>query len=98
TDSHGKKADFRNVIIILTTNAGSGKAAGLGFGNTGPSAGQDQEIKRLFKPEFRNRLDDLIHFKPLPEAVIVQIVDKFIKELEEQLSERKVSFELTDEA
>lgn len=98
TDSHGKKADFRNVIIILTTNAGSGKSAGLGFGNAAPSTGQDQELKRLFKPEFRNRLDDLIHFKALPENVIGLIVDKFIKELEDQLSERKVSFELSDEA
>jgi ATP-dependent Clp protease ATP-binding subunit ClpA len=97
TDSHGKKADFRNIIIILTTNAGSSAAAAIGFGQTGTDSNRDQAIKKMFKPEFRNRLDDIVYFKPLPQEVIRLIVDKFIKELEQQLKARKITFDLSVE-
>jgi ATP-dependent Clp protease ATP-binding subunit ClpA len=98
TDSHGKKADFRNVILIMTTNAGSEKAAALGFGEAKGDSNREQAVKRLFKPEFRNRLDDVIYFAPLPRAVIEKIVDKFIGELEDQLKSRKIAFKLTSAA
>ncbi len=98
TDSHGKKADFRNVIIIMTTNAGSEKAASLGFGKIQGDTNRDAAIKKLFRPEFRNRLDEIVYFTPLPETIIGQIVDKFIAELQTQLSEKKIEFTLTPEA
>lgn len=98
TDAHGKKADFRNVILIMTTNAGSEKASSLGFGTGNIASFRDEAIKRLFKPEFRNRLDETVFFKPLPAEVVRKVVDKFIVELELQLKERAVSFELNDEA
>ena len=98
TDSHGKKADFRNTILIMTTNAGSGRAASIGFVKGQTSSGQEEAIRKLFKPEFRNRLDEIITFKALPLAVIKMIVMKFIRELERQLKERKVAFALSDEA
>ena len=99
TDSHGKKADFRNVILILTTNAGSEKSAGIGFGESqSGSVGRDAAIKRTFKPEFRNRLDEVIQFNPLPFEVVESIVDKYVSELEGQLKEKKVKVELTTEA
>lgn len=99
TDSQGRKADFRNVIMIMTTNAGSEKSSALGFGGTGHSAGNQQTaIKNLFKPEFRNRLDEVIYFESLPFAIVETIVDKFIVELESQLHGRKVSITLTPAA
>jgi ATP-dependent Clp protease ATP-binding subunit ClpA len=98
TDSQGRKADFRNVIVIFTTNAGSEKAGVLGFGNAQPNNFRDTAIKTLFKPEFRNRLDETIYFNPLPLEIIVQIVEKFIRELEAQLASRKVTFEVSREA
>ncbi|NDC36578.1 MAG: AAA family ATPase [Proteobacteria bacterium] len=98
TDSHGKKADFRNTIIIMTTNAGSEKAAAIGFGKLQADTNRETAIKKLFKPEFRNRLDEVIYFNPLPAETIRKIVDKFISEMERQLSDRKISFELTPEA
>ena len=98
TDSQGRKADFRNIIVIFTTNAGSEKAASLGFGSKQVNDFRDAAVKALFKPEFRNRLDDTIYFSSLPIEVIVMIVDKFIKELESQLKERNISFEATDGA
>lgn len=98
TDSHGKKADFRNTVIIMTTNAGSERAASIGFVKSQVSSGQDEAIKKLFKPEFRNRLDETIYFKPLSIDIIKLIVMKFIRELESQLKERKVKFTLSDEA
>lgn len=98
TDSQGRKADFRNTIVIFTTNAGSEKAASIGFGSAQPHNFRDTAIKALFKPEFRNRLDDTIYFNPLPMAVIVQIVDKFIKELEQQLVSRRITFAVSSEA
>ncbi|MCB0337039.1 MAG: AAA family ATPase, partial [Bdellovibrionales bacterium] len=80
TDSHGKKADFRNVVIIMTTNAGSEKSRSLGFGNLQSNSGRDEAIKRLFRPEFRNRLDEIVSFGSLPRAIVENIVDKFINE------------------
>ena len=98
TDSHGKKADFRNVILIMTTNAGSEKASSLGFGTSTVSSFRDEAIKKLFKPEFRNRLDETVFFKALPPEVVRKVVDKFILELEAQLKERNIRFELDDKA
>ncbi len=97
TDSHGKKADFRNVVVILTTNAGSTVSASIGFGQSGSTDNQERAINKKFKPEFRNRLDDIIYFQSLPHEVIRRIVDKFLAELEGQLTPRKVSLELSDE-
>lgn len=99
TDSHGRRADFRHVILILTTNAGSEKAAAIGFGQAGAAGGgRDEAIKRVFRPEFRNRLDDVIYFDSLPFSVIESIVDKCVRELERQLTERRVTFELSPSA
>ncbi len=98
TDSQGRKADFRNTIVIFTTNAGSEKAASIGFGSGQPHNFRDTAIKALFKPEFRNRLDDTVYFNPLPMPVIVQIVGKFIRELEQQLVARRITFEVSAEA
>jgi len=98
TDSHGKKADFRNIIIIMTSNAGSEKAAAIGFGKTGSSSNREEAIKKLFKPEFRNRLDETIYFAALELDIIEKIVDKFVAEMETQLKTRNISFELSKEA
>jgi ATP-dependent Clp protease ATP-binding subunit ClpA len=98
TDSQGRKADFRHAIIIMTTNAGSEKAAGLGFGNAQGASHRDTAIKEMFKPEFRNRLDETVFFVPLPLDVVKGIVGKFVRDLEIQLSDRKISFELSDDA
>lgn len=98
TDSQGRKADFRNVVVIFTTNAGSEKAASLGFGSGQQNTFRDGAIKTLFKPEFRNRLDETVYFNPLPMPVILQVVSKFIKELEEQLAGRKVSLNVSQAA
>ncbi|MCL4152705.1 UNVERIFIED_CONTAM: hypothetical protein GTU68_053457 [Idotea baltica] len=98
TDSQGRKADFRNVVIILTTNAGSGSTSSLGFGNLGSNNKQESAINKTFRPEFRNRLDDIIYFEGLSPKVIELVVGKFIKELELQLKDRKVTIEITDKA
>ena len=100
TDANGKKVDFRNVVLIMTTNAGASDAAreGIGFGRGKKTDEEGEAIKRLFTPEFRNRLDAVIHFKGLPSEVIAQVVDKFILQLEAQLADRNVEIELTDAA
>ena len=100
TDNNGKKADFRNVILIMTTNAGAREMSegGIGF-QKDQGRGQGRGvIERTFSPEFRNRLDAWIAFKPLDAQVIEQIVDKFIDELNEQLREKKVVVKLSSEA
>ena len=100
TDHNGKKIDFRNVILIMTTNAGAADMAKatIGFGS-GRREGDDLEaINRLFTPEFRNRLDAIIPFGPLPSVVIHQVVQKFVLQLEAQLAERGVTIELSDAA
>jgi ATP-dependent Clp protease ATP-binding subunit ClpA len=100
TDHNGKQIDFRNVILIMTTNAGAADMARSAFGFTqNKRVGEDAEaIKKLFTPEFRNRLDAIVGFGHLPPEVIVKVVDKFIMQLEAQLADRNVSIELTDEA
>ena len=92
TDNNGRKADFRNVTIIMTTNAGAHELAKgtIGFTNAKESGDEMAEIKRLFTPEFRNRLDATISFAQLDHEVILKVVDKFLLELENQLHEKKV--------
>jgi ATP-dependent Clp protease ATP-binding subunit ClpA len=100
TDHTGKQVDFRNVILIMTTNAGAVDAskAAIGFGSTKREGDDVEAINKLFSPEFRNRLDAIIPFGALPVPVIHKVVQKFIMQLEAQLSERGVSFSLTEQA
>ena len=92
TDNNGRKADFRNVVIIMTTNAGAAdlQKSSMGFTTNKQTGDEMAEIKRLFTPEFRNRLDATISFAPLDHEVILRVVDKFLMQLEEQLHEKKV--------
>ncbi|WP_180129988.1 ATP-dependent Clp protease ATP-binding subunit ClpA [Rhodoferax sp. BLA1] len=98
TDNNGRKADFRNVIIIMTTNAGAEtmNKATIGFTNPRESGDEMADIKRLFTPEFRNRLDAIVSFKALDENVILRVVDKFLLQLEAQLADKKVEVTFTD--
>ncbi|MGE0499896.1 MAG: ATP-dependent Clp protease ATP-binding subunit ClpA [Rhizobiaceae bacterium] len=100
TDHNGKQIDFRNVILIMTTNAGASDAqrAAIGFGSTKREGDDIEAINRLFTPEFRNRLDAIIPFGSLPVPVIHQVVQKFVMQLEAQLSERGVTFDLSQDA
>lgn len=100
TDHNGKQIDFRNTIIIMTTNAGASEMqkAAIGFGSTKRTGDDEEAINRLFPPEFRNRLDAVIPFGSLPTPVIHRVVEKFVMQLEAQLAERGVTFELTKEA
>ncbi len=100
TDANGKKIDFRNVILIMTTNAGAADAArqGIGFGRGRKQEENEEAIKRLFTPEFRNRLDAVIQFTGLTPDIIRSVVQKFILQLENQLADRNVSIELSDAA
>ncbi|PKA39717.1 ATP-dependent Clp protease ATP-binding subunit ClpA [Rhizobium sullae] len=100
TDHNGKKIDFRNVILIMTTNAGASEMAkaAIGFGSSKRTGEDEEALTRLFTPEFRNRLDAIIPFASLPTAVIHKVVQKFIMQLEAQLSERNVTFDLQEEA
>jgi len=101
TDNNGKKADFRNVILIMTTNAGAKElsSGGVGFRNSADSKGNAKGvIERTFAPEFRNRLDAWVPFKPLDIEMIKLIVDKFIDELNGQLAEKRVLVQLDDSA
>src|SRR5574340_1655168 len=100
TDNNGRKADFRNVVVILTTNAGAHElsARRVGFGTDQSDPGNARNaIERTFSPEFRNRLDAWVAFDALAPEVILAIVDKMVKELEIQLAEKKVRIELTAE-
>jgi ATP-dependent Clp protease ATP-binding subunit ClpA len=99
TDNNGRKADFRNVIIIMTTNAGAEtmNKSTIGFTNKREQGDEMGDIKRLFTPEFRNRLDAIISFKPLDEQIILQVVDKFLLQLESQLQDKKVEATFSDE-
>ena len=98
TDNNGRKADFRNVIIIMTTNAGAEtmNKATIGFTNKRESGDEMGDIKRLFTPEFRNRLDAIVSFRALDEAIILRVVDKFLLQLETQLEAKKVEATFTD--
>jgi ATP-dependent Clp protease ATP-binding subunit ClpA len=92
TDNNGRKTDFRNVIIIMTTNAGAEamQKSTMGFTNVRESGDEMADIKKFFTPEFRNRLDAIVSFKALDETIIMRVVDKFLMQLEEQLHEKKV--------
>ena len=98
TDNNGRKADFRNVIIIMTTNAGAESLTKSSIGFTQSKSAGDElvDIKRLFTPEFRNRLDAIISFAPLNQEIILQVTDKFLIQLETQLHEKKVEATFTD--
>lgn len=98
TDNNGRKADFRNVIIIMTTNAGAEtmNKATIGFTNPRQAGDEMGDIKRLFSPEFRNRLDAIVNFKALDENIILRVVDKFLLQLETQLAEKKVEVTFSD--
>jgi ATP-dependent Clp protease ATP-binding subunit ClpA len=97
TDSNGKKIDFRNVILIMTTNAGAAELSkeAIGFGNSDHSGADEEAIKKLFTPEFRNRLDAIVPFSELPPTVIEKVVEKFILELEMQLEDRGAHIKMT---
>ncbi|RPJ48977.1 MAG: ATP-dependent Clp protease ATP-binding subunit ClpA [Betaproteobacteria bacterium] len=97
TDNNGRKADFRNVVIVMTTNAGAAELSKTSIGfTTGKQSGDEMgEIRRLFTPEFRNRLDGIISFQSLDRAIILRVVDKFLMQLEEQLHEKKVDINFT---
>src|SRR5208337_5095073 len=100
TDHNGKTVDFRNVILIMTTNAGASDLAkaAIGFGRE-TRAGEDEEaIKRLFTPEFRNRLDAIIAFAGLTPEIVGWVVEKFVMQLEAQLADRNVTIELSSAA
>jgi ATP-dependent Clp protease ATP-binding subunit ClpA len=98
TDNNGRKADFRNTVIVMTTNAGAAELSKTTMGFTQQHAAGDEmgEIKRMFTPEFRNRLDAIISFAALSHEIIVRVVDKFLMQLEEQLHEKKVEVTFTD--
>src|SRR5690349_11902039 len=98
TDNNGRKADFRNVIIIMTTNAGAESLTerSVGFVDSREQGDEMADIKRLFTPEFRNRLDAIISFRALDEEIILRVVDKFLMQLEEQLHEKKVEAIFTE--
>jgi ATP-dependent Clp protease ATP-binding subunit ClpA len=100
TDHHGKTVDFRNTILIMTTNAGAADMAreSIGFGAMSREDMQEDAVKKMFTPEFRNRLDAVVPFAYLPPAVVARVVDKFILQLELQLADRNVHIELDDEA
>ncbi len=100
TDANGRKVDFRNVILIMTTNAGASDASklGIGFGAGKKTDEREGAIKRLFTPEFRNRLDATIQFAGLSGPIIDKIVEKFILQLESQLADRNISFELDSDS
>ncbi|MEY4751092.1 MAG: ATP-dependent Clp protease ATP-binding subunit ClpA [Pseudomonadota bacterium] len=98
TDNNGRKADFRNVIIVMTTNAGAEtmNKATIGFTTARESGDEMADIKRMFTPEFRNRLDAIVSFRALDEDIILRVVDKFLLQLESQLAEKKVDVTFTD--
>ena len=100
TDHHGKTVDFRNVVVIMTTNAGASDMAkeGIGFGNVSKEDAGDEAVKKMFTPEFRNRLDAIVPFAYLPPAVVARVVEKFILELELQLADQNVDISLDEDA
>ena len=100
TDAVGKKVDFRNVVLIMTTNAGAADSQRntIGFGRGRADHEEDEAIKRIFSPEFRNRLDATVSFRPLTQDIIRQVVQKFVIQLEAQLADRHVTIELSDDA
>jgi ATP-dependent Clp protease ATP-binding subunit ClpA len=100
TDHNGRTVDFRNVVLIMTSNAGASEQAkeAIGFGRERREGEDTAAIERTFTPEFRNRLDAVISFAPLPKEVILRVVEKFVLQLEAQLMDRNVTIELTKPA
>jgi ATP-dependent Clp protease ATP-binding subunit ClpA len=100
TDNHGRKADFRHVVLVLTTNAGAREVSArrLGFAEAGAGGSARGAIEKAFSPEFRNRLDAIIHFAPLGRAEILKVVDKNLQELQALLDEKQVQLEVSAEA
>ncbi|MEM7390300.1 MAG: AAA family ATPase, partial [Pseudomonadota bacterium] len=100
TDNNGRKADFRNVVLVMTTNAGVQETVRKSIGFTEQDHSHDamSEINKVFSPEFRNRLDNIIWFNHLEKEIILQVVDKFIVELQAQLDKKSVNLELTSKA
>jgi ATP-dependent Clp protease ATP-binding subunit ClpA len=100
TDNNGKKADFRHIILIMTTNAGARELAGhaIGFGGRSTAERGQEALNKLFSPEFRNRLDATVQFNTLGREVIERVVDKFVMELDEQLNAKKVFVSITPAA
>jgi ATP-dependent Clp protease ATP-binding subunit ClpA len=95
TDNQGREADFRHVTLIMTSNAGAREMSSNAIGFTKAKRGDgSQEIEKIFSPEFRNRLDEVVRFDSLPKEVMAKVVDKFVEELREQLRERKIEIEL----
>jgi ATP-dependent Clp protease ATP-binding subunit ClpA len=100
TDHHGKTVDFRNVVLIMTTNAGAADMAsqGIGFGDVSKEDAGEEAVKKMFTPEFRNRLDAIVPFAYLGKSTVARVVDKFILELELQLAEQNVHIQLDKDA
>ncbi|TMO20658.1 ATP-dependent Clp protease ATP-binding subunit ClpA, partial [Pseudoalteromonas sp. S4492] len=100
TDNNGRKADFRNVILVMTTNAGAETMtrSSIGFTEQDHTTDGMEAIKKTFTPEFRNRLDSIIPFESLNEDTIKHVVDKFLTELQAQLDEKKVQIDVDDKA
>jgi ATP-dependent Clp protease ATP-binding subunit ClpA len=100
TDNNGRKADFRNVVLIMTTNAGAKEMSrsSIGFSHQDHSSDGKEALKKMFTPEFRNRLDSIIQFSALSKDVIKTVVDKFLVQLQTQLDEKRVHLNVTDEA
>tara|TARA_R100001143_G_C3336983_1_gene122373 strand:+ start:1 stop:768 length:768 start_codon:yes stop_codon:yes gene_type:complete len=100
TDHHGKTVDFRNVVLIMTTNAGAADMAsqGIGFGDVSKEDASEEAVKRMFTPEFRNRLDAIVPFGYLGKDTVARVVDKFILQLELQLAEQNVDIQFDKEA
>ncbi|PIY06251.1 MAG: ATP-dependent Clp protease ATP-binding subunit ClpA, partial [Gallionellaceae bacterium CG_4_10_14_3_um_filter_60_1069] len=96
--NNGRKADFRNVVIIMTTNAGAEalNKTQIGFTRNDSAGDELGDIKKMFTPEFRNRLDAIVSFASLSKEIILRVVDKFLMQLEEQLHEKKVEADFTD--
>mgnify|MGYP000861657555 FL=1 len=100
TDNNGRKADFRNVILVMTTNAGAREVSrsSIGFTHQDHSSDGAEVLKRVFTPEFRNRLDAIVQFSPLEKPTIKTVVDKFLVELQAQLDDKKVTLDIDEEA
>jgi len=100
TDHHGKTVDFRNVVLVMTTNAGASDMArnGIGFGDVSKADAGDEAVKKMFSPEFRNRIDAIVPFGYLPPEVVSRVVDKFILQLELQLADQNVHIQFDSDA
>ncbi len=100
TDNNGRKIDFRHIMIVMTTNAGADamEKISIGFANEGSKADCMKDINRLFSPEFRNRLDAVVHFSYLDQATIMRVVEKFLKELRDQLKSKHVKLDVSNDA